>query len=67
MRIKSLQDVETTQTSPHSLEDQGRSLLSSLRNEAQPHQLQNENQNLGGGREKSPTPAWGLFIVKTED
>jgi hypothetical protein len=40
MRIKSLQGVETTQTSSHSLEDLGRSLtslLSSLRHEAHPH------------------------------
>jgi hypothetical protein len=37
MRIKSLQGVKFTQTSSHSLEDQGRSLLSSLRYEAHSH------------------------------
>jgi hypothetical protein len=36
MRIKSLQGVETTQTSSHSLEDLGIS-LTSLRHEAHPH------------------------------
>jgi hypothetical protein len=47
MRIKSLQGVETTQTSSHSLENLGRSLtslLSSLRHEAHPHQAKNEKQ-----------------------
>jgi hypothetical protein len=37
MRIKSLQCVETTKTFSHSLEDRGRTLLSSLRHGAHPH------------------------------
>jgi hypothetical protein len=69
MQIKSLQDVETTQTSSRSLEDQGdRSLLSSLLYDMKhtPHLAKWSLKVKGWERDTSHNSPMVLFIVKTK-